>query len=237
MFGFFRSIFPSQIKRPLRTVHRQILLLRAIRRAQQLPMGSALPDSIAADLIYGWANQGMSANKALLCEVYARALQTNGSILECGSGLSTIVLGLAAQRSGSRVWTLEHDRVWEGKIRRALNRYRIRSVEILAQSLRNYGNYVWYAQPERLPRNVSLVVCDGPPGSIHGGRYGLLPHMRDHFASTCLILLDDVHRPGERAILDQWVNALHARFEIASSPDTPKQFARIFIDADNVAHQ
>ena len=38
------------------------------------------------------------------------------------------------------------------------------------------GSFVWYDVPKDVwPAEFRLVVCDGPPGDMKGGRYGLLP--------------------------------------------------------------
>jgi len=50
----------------------------------------------------------------------------------------------------------------------------------------------------------SLVVCDGPPGTTRGGRYGFLPVMLPYLSSKCTILLDDVEREGEQKTLLLW---------------------------------
>ena len=42
-----------------------------------------------------------------------------------------------------------------------------------------------------LPGQFALVVCDGPPSGTLGGRYGLVPVMREHLQPGCVILLDD----------------------------------------------
>jgi hypothetical protein len=49
---------------------------------------------------------------------YAR--QTKGPVLECGSGLSTLLLGIVAQCSGNVVWTLEHNQMWGDNVKKIL---------------------------------------------------------------------------------------------------------------------
>ena len=103
---------------------------------------------------------------------------TDGPILECGSGLSTILLGLVAQRNGNKVWALEHNAFFAEKVRSTLKSYGIKSVELYETDLRDYGPYCWYDPPKgKMPKNFSLVVCDGPPYSTPGGRYGMVPSL------------------------------------------------------------
>lgn len=54
----------------------------------------------------------------------------DGPILEWGSGLSTVLLGLAAQRQGNTVWSLEHDPLWAGRVASTLDRYGVTSVRL-----------------------------------------------------------------------------------------------------------
>ena len=133
----------------------------------------------------------------------------DGPILECGSGLTTLILGAIAQKRRLTVWTLEHNEKWAQRVRRFLGRYGIRSVNILVCPLRDYDNYSWYDPPlEKLPRAFGLVVCDGPPHDTRGGRYGLLPVMGDRLPAGTTILLDDAGRAPERKIAERWAEEL-----------------------------
>lgn len=108
------------------------------------------------------------------------------------------------------MWSLESEPFWAEKVRTSLARYKIHSVEVCLAPLISYGAYMWYEPPEnQLPVDFSLVICDGPPGSTPGGRYGLLPVMRSHFKPGCVILLDDAQRMSEQTVLDRWATEFH----------------------------
>jgi hypothetical protein len=62
--------------------------------------------------------------------------------------------------------------------------------------------------------SFALVVCDGPPGSTKGGRFGLVPIMRERLEPGCVILLDDASREQELAIARRWEAEIGASFEI-----------------------
>jgi hypothetical protein len=68
-----------------------------------------------------------------------------------------------------------------------------------------------------MPDSFPLVVCDGPPGSTKGGRYGLVPIMREWLKPGCVILLDDAGREQERAIARRWEAELGASSETLGS--------------------
>jgi len=178
-------------------------------------------------LIYGWNNDGWSASVEFMHEMMARAAQARGSILDCGSGLSTVLLGLVAERTGSTVWSLEHQAFWAGRIAASLARHDVRRVHVCHAPLRSFGAFDWYdVDAAALPTDIALVICDGPPEDTRGGRYGLLPVMRHHLAPGCVILLDDAARAAERRVLDQWARELGTTYRVAPGA---KPFAQLVV--------
>jgi predicted O-methyltransferase YrrM len=170
------------------------------------------------DLVYGWDNESWSAQDEYLCACIDAALETPGPILECGSGLSTILIGAIAQRRGAPHWALEHTPEWATRVGGTLTRFRVTAAQLHVAPLRDYGEYVWYDPPrDELPRQFTLVICDGPPGATPGGRLGLVPEMHQRMAPGSVILLDDAAREGERAIARRWEDRLGATGEIRGS--------------------
>ncbi|MEO7760693.1 MAG: glycosyltransferase [Casimicrobiaceae bacterium] len=165
-------------------------------------------------LVRGWGNAAWSADNGYLAASIDEIARTEGPVLECGSGLSTLVLGLIAQQMGRQIWTLEHNTFWGETVATHLDRFGIRSVHLCVNPLKEYGDYHWYDPPlATMPGDFGLVICDGPPGSVHGGRYGMLPVMRDRLARRCTILLDDTVRDEERTIAGRWATALEVPLE------------------------
>ncbi len=152
-----------------------------------------------------WGNPGWAASLDYLYEMVHLASRVNGPILECGSGLTTIVLGLLGKVRGMETWSLEHDDRWYRKLSDGLDRFGLHSVNLCHAPLKMNGDYAWYDAPlGRMPDTFALVVCDGPPGNSPGGRYGLLPEMAARLSEDSIILIDDVARPGEREALRSW---------------------------------
>lgn len=170
------------------------------------PAAATAPDNpILADLIAGWGNEGWSARDEFLAECVRRALRSTGPILECGSGLSTLLVGVVATQRGLRHCTLEHLPGWAARVQRHADRYGLDAVTIVRAPLRDHGEFSWYDAPAAaLPDKFALVICDGPPGDVPGGRYGLVPMMRDRLAPGCTILLDDAGREQEVEIGNRW---------------------------------
>lgn len=199
-------LLPPPLRHFLRQCHRDWIFRRAMAAFLKRPLAATEPGSpILADLVYGWGNEVWSALQEYLAASIRHALTARGPILECGSGLTTLLVGAAAQRAGVSLWSMEHLPEWGEKVRRHLTRYHLDSVHLCVAPLRDYAGYSWYAPPlTAMPDNFSLVVCDGPPGSTWGGRYGLLPIMGKKLAPDCIILLDDAARPDEQAIAQRW---------------------------------
>jgi predicted O-methyltransferase YrrM len=173
---------------------------------------------VVIDLIYGWGNESWSAPDEYLTECIHHALTSRGPILECGSGLSTLLIGAIAKKRGQSHWALEHKPEWATKVKRYLNKFKLDSVVLCANSLKDYGNFCWYDAPlESMPDSFFLVVCDGPPADTKGGRYGLVPIMRERLKPGCIILLDDADREEELAIARRWQAEIGASLEILGS--------------------
>jgi hypothetical protein len=164
------------------------------------------------DLRRGWDNAGWPAQEEYLSAILTEALGAGGSILECGSGLTTIVMGVAAKFHGRRVWSLESHSDSAIRVQRELDGYDIRSVSLVTRPLKEFGDFSWYdTRPDELPIQFTFVVCDGPPSTTPGGRYGLVPILRSHLAPGARILLDDGNRDDEQRIAARWADELGAR--------------------------
>ena len=202
---FIKKCIPRGVKAAIKAAARSIDFSLSVRKVLELSPGEAPSRSLLNRLRLAWSNQGYSADLDYLEEVAKRGASTSGPILECGSGLTTVVLGLMAGRRGVKVWTLEHTPQWHAKVEKSLQQFKVPNVTISLADLRSYGEYSWYDPPFHLmPKDFSLVICDGPPGSTPGGRYGLLPVCVDKFIEGATILLDDADRPSEEDTLRRW---------------------------------
>jgi hypothetical protein len=157
-----------------------------------------------SELICGWHNEGFSAREEYLRACLKHALVHCGSILECGSGLTTILIGATLERTGGTMCSLEHDAAWRQRAQTVLDRFRIRSVQLLQAPLKSHGDYFWYDVPfASLPTTISLMICDGPPADTPGGRYGAIPLMRHRLQHGAVVLPDDIVREAEQDIANR----------------------------------
>lgn len=196
---------PKWLKRPVKQTLLRRRLRRAVKTIENLPDGQIPNRHQLSELITGWSNEGYAANLEYLEAVAKSCVTTEGPILECGSGLTTILLGTLCARRKIEVWSLEHSVEWQDRVGKELKRYGISTVHVCASPLVEYGEFVWYSAPmTQMPKQFSLVICDGPPGTTKGGRYGLLPVMGSRLPPGSTILLDDAGRPGEKELIKQW---------------------------------
>ena len=209
--GPWRATVPPVLRRPIRWAgdliddRRVAQACAPIVRALAQDPAEVEWEDLVGRLADAWGNPGWSARAAYLRRVWKGARRARRGILECGSGLTTLVAHAATATSGTPVVSLEPLRRWRIRVGRALAAAGLHPKGVMAAPLRDHGDYDWYdvsAVPAAL--SFDLVICDGPPGSTSGGRYGLLPVMRPRLSDDVRVLLDDADRAGERGALERW---------------------------------
>lgn len=184
--------------------YRRRILKQALSEIVHLKHNQLPARQTLMKLSYGWGNLWQADVDLLeqLCKVLAN---TKGPVLECGSGLTTLLLGALTHSTRREVWTLEENAYWHARLQQTLNKHQLSHVRLCLAPLKDYGAYSWYTPPlDRMPEHFNLVVCDGPLGSTPGGRYGLLPVMHERLAQNCLIVMDDANRHDEQAAMVRW---------------------------------
>lgn len=200
-----RKWLPKWFKRTVKKMLLRRQLSQAVKAIGKLPEGQIPNRHQLSQLISAWSNEGYSANLEYLEAVAKSSVMTQGPVLECGSGATTILLGILCARRHIEVWSLENSLEWQDRVTKALEHNRISGVRVCASPLVEYGEFVWYDPPlAQMPKEFSLVVCDGPPGTTRGGRYGLMPVMGSRLPPGSTILLDDAGRPGELELIKEW---------------------------------
>lgn len=221
-----RRLVPPPVRRFLRSTHRKLVFRSAMRRFASDPTAALTGDSpILRKLVYGWGNEAWSALDEYLAACIEEALECEGPILECGSGLSTLLLGVVAHQRGIRHRALEHTPDWAERVEGMLEAYGLGQTRVVRAPLVSSDGFDWYAvEPDDLPGGITLVICDGPPGTTRGARYGLLPVMQHRLAPACTILLDDVGRQAEQDVLARWTDEFRVQSSILGYW---KPFARV----------
>lgn len=148
-------------------------------------------------------------------------------IVELGSGTSTLLLArlLREQGDGATLDAIEHHEGWATWVRDRLAREGLESIaRVTAAPLLPHplglDDLPWYAQEpltgalEGAP--VELLLVDGPPAfepAAALARYPALPALLPFLAPDAIVVLDDVVRDGEAAVLDRWERETAFRFE------------------------
>ena len=200
-------------------------IARLLKDSDPYPDGSEKSIDLMNRLVYAWDNPDWSADARYLIECGRQARTATGTVLECGTGLTTlIVASVLQQRGNAKLVSLEHDAGWAASIQTWLSRYDLSSARVITKPLKQYDSYQWYDVSELECDSISLVICDGPPSTTQGGRGGLLWVLLNNLHSNCLILLDDCQRQEEMDILAAWSRRAPLRFAVEG---VEKKFARV----------
>ena len=146
---------------------------------------------------------GAAGAQALVSELL---LYRPKSILECGSGASTVLLAAYAKSHGATVITLEHDGCHAEKTRELLAAHGLAGhVQVKSAPLKDKvgpdgRSHPWYDDDPKGP--FDFVLIDGPPDRF--GREAALFCIAGQLARVFRIWLHDANRAGERRCLASW---------------------------------
>lgn len=205
LFRGLKRVVPRPVKRFVKRVLRGRRFAGALRRLKTLPAGALPSRELLEELTGSWGNEAYSADVEFLARSLERIAGGLGPVLECGSGLSTIVMGMVGAPGNVQIWSLEHDRGWAARVRVVLGRFSVANVHLMLAPLRDYGGFEWYDAPwPSMPEGFRTVVCDGPPESTPGGRYGLMPVARSRLARDAVVLVDDATNGIGLEVVRRW---------------------------------
>lgn len=133
-------------------------------------------------------------------------------VIECSSGVSTVVVARRLQINGAgHVYSMEQDPYYAQRTRLELQRHHLDSwATVVVAPLREHslkeGVRKWYSD-ERLPPElvIDLLVIDGPPyftGPV--ARYPAVPRLYERLRADAMVILDDANRSQEKKALSLW---------------------------------
>jgi hypothetical protein len=136
-----------------------------------------------------------------------------GLVVECGSGVSTLFLALAAKQFGvpTRIVALEHDRTYARRSRELLAHHgvadfaEVRHAPLARTHLEDHET-PWYDESVLTDlEGIGLLLVDGPPAQTGpAARFPAIPVLKDALAPTCTILVDDLIRAEDREVSERW---------------------------------
>lgn len=144
------------------------------------------------------------------------ALNRPHTIVELGSGVSTVLIGRMLKQAGTgKLISLDHDPSWAEQTRRHIEASGLQDhVVVLDAPLarQQFGgkDFNWYQVPEQLRQagSIDLVIVDGPPQSLDPSgmpRYPALPAFLAQLSPQAMIYVDDAKRPQEQAMIERWL--------------------------------
>jgi hypothetical protein len=151
------------------------------------------------------------------------------SIVEFGSGVSTIMIGRLIKKNGldARLVTVEHDKGWADVLAGILRKEAIDDViDIIHAPLKptrlSVENNLWYdvnvLDGQTAGRQFDMVIIDGPTAWQKGtelARFPAVPYVISKLGRRFSIYLDDADRPGETSIQQMWHKNYGLEFKIA----------------------
>jgi predicted O-methyltransferase YrrM len=134
------------------------------------------------------------------------------TVLELGSGASTIVIAHCLKRLGSgRIISIDHDPRFAAITAGWIEEHGLQNfAKVLHAPLvpaRIEGaEYLWYSIGDLdLESPIDFLVIDGPPYHVHPlARYPAVPLLVDRLSADACVLLDDANRPEEIRIAKLW---------------------------------
>jgi predicted O-methyltransferase YrrM len=167
-----------------------------------------------------WSSAALRPS-ALVAVLNDIVVHDRASVLECGGGISTVYIArLLTRRGRGELVTLEHDDGWVAFLREALARERlVERVTLVHAPLAEHPlawEGEWYDEAALPDGPIDLLVVDGPPAWAPGterARYPALPVLLDRLTAEATVVLDDLARPGEQAVLERWEAETAWRFE------------------------
>ena len=131
-----------------------------------------------------------------------------GLVVELGSGVSTLV---AAKAGARKVVSIDNSDEFGGKTISLLKDHKVRGVDVRIAPLQPYANgFTWYDTSKiKDLKKIDLLIVDGPPGSKNPeARYPALAEFKDKLSAKAVIIIDDVHREGERKLAEDFAKGM-----------------------------
>jgi predicted O-methyltransferase YrrM len=156
---------------------------------------------------------GTWAIEADMGQLIAHEVDGKQSILECGSGVTTLLIAdrLRARGTG-RLYSLEHDPGFAQATRARLDAAGLTDwVEVISAPLAERalgGRRIrWYAESvieSRLPEEIDLLIVDGPPATARWARWPAIEVLHERLTPGAVVLVDDGRRRAERRTALRW---------------------------------
>ena len=199
-----------------------------------------LPAEIEAVLPDGRNDYEISPDLARLLAGVVLALRP-GSVLEFGSGRSSLVIARALSAAGGgRLTSVDHEPVFGREAWLLAERVTGVDAHQVVSKLRvtltpggPFNGYVDAASALAARAPYDLVLVDGPPGPL-GRDWTLFAAIR-HLRPGALVIVDDTSRPGERRAVERWLRRWPGLSVVSAGPRTTRGVTVLRFDGDTRA--
>jgi predicted O-methyltransferase YrrM len=137
------------------------------------------------------------------------------TVLELGSGTSTVWMAYVLEKTGGRLISFEHDAEYAERTRLLLSTHGLGHVaEVRHAPLRPLviagEEFKWYDLDAFADlSDIDLLVVDGPPGATGPvARLPALHVLEDKLSAAASVVLDDIERPDEQDIVRRWTESV-----------------------------
>ncbi len=155
-------------------------------------------------------------------------INSRNSIIEFGSGISTIMIGRLIKKNklDTKIVSIEHDEGWVKVLSQILRNEQIDDViELqyipLTTCKLAIDNNDWYdlkiLKDYTNGKKFDMVIIDGPPAwevNKSRARYPAVPFISNKLAKKFSIYLDDAVRAGEQDIIKLWESEYGVNFKV-----------------------
>lgn len=190
-----------------------------LRRQNELLASQLLSSLFGDQYPYLPQTRGSLDNHSLLILLNDLVLHERQSIIEFGSGISTILIGRLIRKNGlnTRLVSVEHNTQWAETLRKNLKKENLDLfVEIITAPLESLSflsehPLPWYSATvlDRAigERQFDMVIVDGPPAYLKEIELARLPaahYIKDKLENDFSLFLHDADREGEQQALQVW---------------------------------
>lgn len=212
-FEAWNQFDPTRLERQLGHLERDIYfnsyqIPREIEASQQL-YKHLTPERLMP-ATGGWALSPLG----MLAIVRTILNDEPSTVVECGSGTSTVWMALALKSVGSgHLYALEHDVKHVARTNTLLNEHGVADFATVLHApltpLSTEDDGVTWYDPSVLDglSDVGVALIDGPPAAVTGGRSHSLKYLRRHLAQNAWVFIDDYHRPEEKRMVEEWLDS------------------------------
>ncbi len=201
----------------IRYVHRTLYSLGdrftqdLLNQFSQLEALFSLYIEIKPELALG-STRSFAASPDILLLLARKILELKPKVVvECGSGVSTVVIARCLQLNGQgKLISVDHESSYAEQTRVELDRMGLSEWAVvhhaeLTEGVFGSGRQDWYNTSAFPNDGIDLAFIDGPPVLLGPrARYPAGPFLLPKMNPTGMMILDDASRPEEAEIVKQW---------------------------------